>query len=209
MANGRTEPEPEERARPAGEGGGRSNRSLWLWIIGLLLLVVVGVYAWKEIQVGNVRGEAEERRQALVERAGERVDQRTRNLLRLSAQPLGWAVRSEMIRRNLDQVDAYLTDFVQEEGVESAVLAGERDSVLIATDRRFQGARFSDHLPAELLERDETAVEATDDERLRIVVPIMGINQRLGTLVVFYRPEEVRLEDEPEEVRPEEEPSQQ
>lgn len=198
MANRGTESEPGDPARPAGDGRGRSDRSLWVWIIGLLLLVVVGVYAWKEIQLGNVRGEAEERRQTLVERAGERVDERTRGLLRLSAQPLGWAVRSEMIRRNLDQVDAYLTEFVQEEGVESAVLAGERDSVLVATDRRFQGARFSEHFPAELLERDRTAVEEAEDGRLRLIVPILGINRRLGTLVVVYRPEELRLEEAPE-----------
>ncbi len=197
MANEHTEPDPGDRGRPAREGRDRSDRSLWLWIIGLLLLVVVGVYAWKEIQLGDVRGEAEQQRQALVERAGEQVDARTQRLLRLTAQPLGWAVRSEMIRRNLDQVDAYLAEFVQEEGVESAVLAGERDTVLVATDRRFQGARFSEHFPAELLERDQTTVEAADQARLRLVVPIMGINRRLGTLVVIYRPEELRLEEEP------------
>lgn len=195
MANEHSEPDPGDSGRPAAEGRGRSDRSLWLWIIGLLLLVVVGVYAWKEIQLGNVRGEAEQQRQALVERAGEQVDARTQRLLRLTAQPLGWAVRSEMIRRNLDQVDAYLAEFVQEEGVESAVLAGERDTVLVATDRRFQGTRFSEHFPAELLERDQTIVEAADQGRLRLVVPIMGINRRLGTLVVFYRPEELQLEE--------------
>lgn len=187
----------ETPSETRGRGSKGPDRNLWLGIIGVLLLVIIGMYIWREVDVRGVRGEAEERREALVERAELEVDRRTEELLRLSAIPLAWAVRTEMLRRDLGQVDGYLTEFVQERGVEQAVLAGARDTVLVATDRRLQGTRFSQHFPAELLERDQATVEPVEQGRLRVVVPIMGINRRLGTLVVRYRPEELRLEQEP------------
>ncbi len=183
-------------------GGGRgrgSDRGMWLGIIGVLLLAVVAVYAWSQIRVGQARGDAEAERRALVERAERATEARTRELLRLSALPLGWVVRTEMVRRNLDAVDGYLADFVGEPGVEAAVVAGVGDSILVAGDRQWIGRPFSERFPAELLLSDTVAVESGREGLLRVVVPILGTNRRLGTLVVAYRPEELGLGSEPGE----------
>lgn len=171
------------------------DRNLWLGIIGVLLLVAVGVYIWKELEVRSVRGEAEAEREELVERSERAVDQRTRDLLRLSALPLGWTVQTEMTRRNMEAVDRHLGELIREPGVEQVVLGGVRDTVLLATDRLLLGRPFSERFPAELLEREEPTVEAHEENLLRMVIPIMGDLRRLGTLVVVYRPEELRLRD--------------
>lgn len=189
----------DARGPAAGAAGGGAEvpgarrRLPWLGIVAVLVAAIVAIYIWKLVAVSDVRGEMTAVRDSLHARAVRALDDRTQELLRLSAVPLGWAVRSEMLRRNYEQANAFLTEFVQEPGVERVVLGVPRDSILLATDKSLEGARFSSHFPAELLRRTEAEVAAADEGGYRIAVPILGPTRSLGVLVAIYRPERVPL----------------
>lgn len=180
----------EERSSVAGDS---RRRNLWLGVVGALLVAVVAVYVWKLVAVSDVRREARVARDSLHQRALLAIDDRTADLLRLSVVPLGWAIRTEMLRRNYEQADAFLTELVQEPGVEGAVLAVPRDSILLATDRRLEGRRFSSVFSAGLLQLTEPAVTLRDDGTYEVAVPMLGPTRSLGVLVLTYRPPEVDL----------------
>lgn len=203
-------------AGEAGEAGGpgaKRRGSVWRGIVGLLLLVIAGMYAWKLVAVGEARREAEAARDTLQARASRAIDLRMQELLRLSAVPLGWAVRSEILRRNWEQANAFLTELVQEPGVERIVIGGPRDSILLATDKVLEGRAFSSLFPVELLRGTEPSVARLEDGGYRVAVPLLGPTRTLGVLVLSYRPEEIRLvpeapqaparEGSPEETPPE------
>ena len=109
-------------------------------------------------------------------------------MLRLAARPLGWAVRTEMLRSNLSQVDDYIRQFVREPGVRSLILVGKDGRVLLASDRKLETQGAAQLVSKAIREAIDVVVEESGDST-RIGVPIMGFDDRLGVLVVDYAPQ--------------------
>lgn len=187
----------EERGDGEAEGaaparGGRA-RKAWLALVAALLVAIGVLYVWKLVAVSQVRTEMAAQRDSLHARALRALDDRTGELLRLSAAPLGWTMRGEMLRRNYDQANRFLNEFVRESGVERVVIGVPSDSILLATDKRIEGSRFSDHFPGDLLGVTEPRVARADGGAYRVTVPILGPTRTLGVLVLDFRPERVPL----------------
>lgn len=193
-----SETDPGSSAEPAPDPaapGPRRPGGFWIGLLAALLVAIGAVYVWKLVAVSDVRREMAAARDSLYQRSLGALDQRTRDLLRLSVVPLGWAIRSEMLRRDFGRVDAFLTEFVQEEGIRRAVLGGPGDSILVSTDKNLEGQAFSSHFPAGLLRLSEPEVREPEpgDRGYRIAVPILGPTRSLGVLIVDYVPEETPL----------------
>ena len=165
-------------------------------ILGLaiaLVVVAIGMYFWKVAAVGDVekrldavRAEEAQTRAELVERARALDARADAEALKRFSVPLAWAIRRELMASNLDQVDQYLSQLVQTPGFQSAVLADTEDKVVVATDRKHLGAAFSSLYPAPYLQAKEVTVEQGNNGGLRAVIPVMGLSQQLGILVVEY-----------------------
>ncbi len=108
-----------------------------------------------------------------------------RDLLRLSARPLAWSVRAEMLRGNLGQVDDYFRELVRERPVSSLMLVDKDGRVALATNRKLETQPAEPLVSKALLESADVAVEESGTT-LRMAVPVMGFDRRLGTLVVDY-----------------------
>jgi len=109
-------------------------------------------------------------------------------MLRLTARPLAWAVRAEIMRNNLGQVDDYLTDFVREPRVARVLLIGKAGTVELATDRKLLTTPAENVVSRAVLETADVLVEQSKST-VRLAVPIMSFDERLGVLVVDYRVE--------------------
>jgi hypothetical protein len=101
---------------------------------------------------------------------------------------LAWAVRDAMIRNNLDQVDQFFAELVKLPHTERVLLAGTDGRVLVATDRRHKGADAATLLGADALRSAQVSVRTGADGGTLLVIPIMGLNARLGTVLVNNRP---------------------
>ncbi|MFD2512242.1 PDC sensor domain-containing protein [Pontibacter locisalis] len=156
----------------------------------LLLLVVLGVYLYKESQLKEARREAAEERALLLERANERIAENRHYLLEVVAKPFSWALRSALLTGNVEQVNQYLFQFVQEEKFAMVLVADAEGNIISSTDQNFTGSAFADHFDSKYLQTDATTVDDSDPERVIVASPIMGLNSRLGTLLVVYRPDD-------------------
>jgi hypothetical protein len=105
---------------------------------------------------------------------------------------LAWAIRGELIRNNLDQIDQYFSQLVQVERIKLAVLSSQEGKMLVASDKKFQEGEFGQVFPAELLNEAQVSIHPQGEDRL-LVMPIMGLNTRLGTAVLRYTPETLTL----------------
>ncbi|MDD2542559.1 MAG: hypothetical protein PHH28_16185, partial [Desulfuromonadaceae bacterium] len=76
----------------------------YFYVILFLILAVAGMYIGKNMAVSKTRAE-------LTQRAVQVIGENNRSFLRLASIPFVWAVRSEMLRGNLDQVNQYLIQF--------------------------------------------------------------------------------------------------
>lgn len=170
-----------------------------LWVSLLLIVLLVVVFIWSRVSIGAAEARLESERQemtrqfesdraALLARLEDFTARQDDDAQRRFGTALAWAVRGELIRNNLDQVDQFFNEMVRMERVERVVLAAQDGKILLSTDKRWQGGDFSALYPAELLGTPQVSVLPGAEGKKRVVVPVMGLSSRLGTVVMDYTP---------------------
>jgi hypothetical protein len=182
-----------EPTSPIKSSGMDANRKIQLGLVAALVAVAAGMYGWKwaavnavEDKLTQVEAQQVQARTRLIEQAGQLHASRSEEALRQFSVPLGWAIRRELMAGNLDQIDQYFTNLMQIGGFESAVLAQPDGKVVVASDRKRLTQPFSSLYPAQYLQDRAVKIERAADGKLRAIVPILGLNQHLGTMVVEY-----------------------
>ena len=176
-----------------------NTKRLPLWVSLLLALLLVIVFIWSRVSIGAAEARLESERQemtrkfesdraALLARLKDYTVRQDDESQRRFGMALAWAVRGELIRNNLDQVDQFFNEMVRMARVERVVLAGPDGKLLLSSDKRYQGGDFSTLYPAELLATSQVAVLAGAEGKKQVVVPVMGLTARLGTVVMDYAP---------------------
>jgi len=170
-------------------------------VLAALVLAVAGMYVWKvsavkgvQEKIAQLEAENATARNQLAERANQLYMAQTKQALSQFSVPFAWAVRREMMANNLDQVDQYFTDLVKLPGFKSAVLSGPDGKVLVSSDRKNLAVAFDSIYPADYLQASDIKVEQGSSGSLVAVVPIMGLNQHLGTVVLEYTPAQFSLQ---------------
>jgi len=149
--------------------------------------MVAGTYVWKNIALSRTRAH-------LVQQAGQVISEQNRSYLRLAAVPLVWAVRSEMMRGNYDQVNQYLAQFVREPNMKEIVVARTDGRIVAATNKQRDGAPVTDFFPPEVLRTDTITVTSREDGDLMVAAPVMGLSDKLGVLILLASPPKYSLD---------------
>jgi hypothetical protein len=162
-----------------------------LWVV-LLLLVMSVAAAYQGARILTER-ELRSRLATLVQQPDIESVQRYEVLRRQNEElqlvfgtALAWAVRASMMRNNLDQVEQYFEELVKTPSIQLAVLADRNGKVLVSSNRRLHGERFSAHFPARLLSAQEVTLERVGEKERRLTLPIQGFTKRLGTVMLVY-----------------------
>jgi hypothetical protein len=152
-------------------------------LIGCLLLVlaIAGMYLWKNIAVTCVKAQ-------LAEKAGQVIADQNGSLLRLAVVPLVWAVRTEMISGNYAQINQYLSQFVKEKNMKGIVVAKPDGTIVVATNKKLEGAPVASVFPPSVLLEDKTTVTTLENGDIMVVSPVMGLSEKLGVLILLYTP---------------------
>lgn len=92
------------------------------------------------------------------------------------------------MRGNMEQVNEYLNQFVREPNMKELAVAAVDGRIVAATDKRREGAPAADTYPADALKAETVTAAVQKDGDILVVAPIMGLNARLGTLVMIASP---------------------
>ncbi|HEX7366429.1 MAG TPA: hypothetical protein VF273_04995 [Pelobium sp.] len=150
------------------------------WIIILVLLVMgVGVYFFKDYQLNHLKKD-------LSAQADTALLNQNNAMLKMSAKPLVWAVRSEMLRNNLDEINVFNTDLVKEKNVMEVTLLNAVGKIINSTDKKLEGTMAQEPY-LNYLKTDSVKVFALTDSTSRLVAPVMGYQSKLGVLILNYR----------------------
>jgi len=172
-----------------------------LWIGLVLLLLWLITLGWNSASLSRaqaqlekdraaITAQAEADRSALLGQVRSRMTGEADEAQRQFGMALAWAVRGEMIRNNLDQIDQFLGEIVRLPNTERVLLVGSDGKVQVSTDRRHLGAEAATLVTPEVLLLPEVTLRSETDGSKLLVVPVMGLNARLGTLLVSSRPAE-------------------
>jgi len=185
----------EVRTETAPATGMDSQRKIMLILVGILLFVAAAMYGWRVVAVTSLENKlaaAESKqlqaRDQLIEQARQLDARDSEESLRRFSVPVAWVIRRELMAANLDQVDQYFTDLVQRRGFQAALLANPDGKVLVASDRKNLAEPFANLYSAQYLQAGEIKVERGANGNLLAIIPILGLNQQLGTVVLEYTP---------------------
>lgn len=197
--------DPNEFSSPAAQPTWMSRLGrirLPLWAVLLAVAALLAALGWQYVTMHQAEARLAAERQilssqfqadrsALVTELKAKVEANADETKRQFGLALAWAVRGEMIRNNLDQIDQFFTEIIKLPHTERALLADSTGKVRVSTDRRYLGVALSTLVPVEATLPGEVTVRAGPNETKLLVIPIMGLNSRLGTVVVSYRQPDV------------------
>jgi hypothetical protein len=168
-------------------------RNLCFYTTCILIALLVCMFIWKDIAIRNMEKTMEAQRAKLLEKSQQAITSKTRDLLRLTTIPLVWAVRREMINENYGQINEYLNRFVKEPGIKQILVVKSDGTIAVATDKKMEGAPFSSLFPQELIEQNEISISDDGKGNIRVMAPIMGLDAKLGLLIMMYEPEKINI----------------
>lgn len=161
------------------------NKSLLITAV-VAIAIIAGILIWKAIQIKNIRNEEQAKREQLRSEAVQAVMQSHNEHLRLLARPYVWAIRQEMMRGNTNQLHVYANEMIRERNFRNIVIANEKGVIISSTNKRFEGQGFAAVGNSSYLSSDSTIVENINDSVIVMSSPVMGFNNRLGTLMITY-----------------------
>ncbi|MEO9185164.1 MAG: hypothetical protein ABI467_16825 [Kofleriaceae bacterium] len=165
-------------------------RRFHLVVIAVLIVVAVALQAWKMVVVHGLEDDLVAQRTALLAQSRHALETQTTDLLRLSATPLGWAIRSAMLTNASADIDAYMAKLIQSKYVKRVALVDPTGKVIAATDLKLKGQLVGVAFPGTSIDTTEPRVEHLDDVT-RVVVPVMDFTRQIGTLIYDYSDESI------------------
>lgn len=157
------------------------------WIIIIVLIVVgAGLYFYQSYQLSHLKKD-------LTAQADSALVNQNQTMLKMSAKPLVWAIRSEMLRNNLDEINVFNTDLVKEENVVEVTLLNGVGNIINSTDKKLEGTMASEEY-MRFLKTDSVQVFSLSDSTSRLVAPVMGYQSKLGVVILSYKVVKFNLE---------------
>lgn len=148
-----------------------------------LLLVLIILGAWAFIRMNVMKSKFEKQQTMLIENYEHRIDSINGVNLQTTSRVFAWAIRSELIRQNQDQVNQYFLTYIHEPKVlKIAYVDNASSKILISTDKKEEGMQYA----GTEIAKDSTFIQLKDST-FNVITPVMGLNQRLGTLVIDYK----------------------
>lgn len=157
------------------------------WIIILVLIVIgAGLYFYQSYQISSQRKD-------LTAQADSAIVRQNNNMLMMSAKPLVWTLRAEMLRNNLDEINVFTSDLVKEKNVAEITLINAVGKIINSTDKKLEESMAKDNYLG-YLKTDVAKVINLDDSTIRLVAPVMGYQSKLGVVVLTYKVEKFNPE---------------
>lgn len=149
-------------------------------IFGMLIVIIV-LIAYHMITINSLENEFAEKTNTLKKEFILQIDSMRVANLQQTIMVFSWAVRSELNRGNLEEVNQFFLNFVREKDIRMISLINpENSKIILSTDKKNERQIVTDK---QILGVTDLTVMA-DSTQLQFVVPIMGLNAVSGVLVV-------------------------
>lgn len=151
------------------------------WLALSLVAVLIAVLVWFNIKLNKAEKRNEKQKQEGIASYNLMIDSISNANMKLSTRLLSWAVRGELIRNNIEQVDLFFNSFIKENNIKRLDLIDPNTGKIIkSTDKKIEGDFISDRNI--IYQADKGVV--LDTAKAQIISPVMGLDSKIGVLVV-------------------------
>ena len=152
-------------------------------LVFTLLFVIVVISLWAFIKISLIENQYKKDTLKLKSDYENKLDSITAKNLTLTSKVFSWAIRSELTRDNKEQVNQFFLSFIKEHGVSKVQFVNVPDGkVTLSTNKKDEGSIYTNQVA---LMSNET-INFKNDSVLNVVTPVMGLNNKLGVLVIEY-----------------------
>jgi hypothetical protein len=157
-----------------------------LWFIALALFAISnsGIYFYQRHEQSKLREECRKMLDAKAQMAQENSIDRNEEMAINLSRTLVWGIRGEMERGNKETIELFMNRLVQESGLDLIIVQDAQDSIYLSTDKKFENRRVP-YIQGVISQQQ---VLKKDMEEVVVAAPIMGLEQRLGTCLLVYKP---------------------
>lgn len=147
----------------------------------VLTIVLLVVFIWFSYKIRINEKKFNDEKTELITQYESKIDSLQITQLEFATKVFSWSVRSELIRKNTENLNQLLTIFVKESGADLVQLINPEDNmVLLSSDKKFEGNPYTGNLDFEL--KESTVIK--EKNNVKIITPVMGFNDKIGILVV-------------------------
>ena len=148
-----------------------------------LLFIILVISLWAFIKISLIENQTKKDILKLKSDYENKMDSLTAKNLMLTSKVFSWAIRSELTRENKEQVNQFFLSFIKEPGVSKVEFVNALDGrVSLSTNKKDEGSAYTNQVA---LLTNET-INFKNDSVLNVVTPVMGLNNKLGVLVIEY-----------------------
>ena len=159
----------------------------------IVVVLFAALWIWKSVEIKNLKQENEKKETLLRQKAIELLSQSDYKYLKLLAKPYVWAIRTEIMKGNIEAVNLYANDMVKEKSFQTITVVDEKGVVVSSTNKKLEGKPYASIGNAVYLSNDSTVINKVDDTAFEVLSPVMGFNKRIGTLIFNYTPPKADL----------------
>ena len=151
------------------------------WFVFVLIVVIIVLLLWAVIKIQIVENRSVKEKEQLVNLYELRMDSLHLSNMEITSKVFSWAIRSEMTRQNMEQVNQFFSGFVKEPNIIKVQLIDPvTGTVLLSSDKKDEGTTIED--PTIL--QAEKSVRIIGETGDIIINPVMGLDTRIGVLVI-------------------------
>lgn len=147
----------------------------------VLLLTLIVLIIWGAFKINNDKKQFENDKTGLITKYELKIDSLELKSIKFSSKVFSWSVRSELLRKNVENLNQLFTVYVKESNANLVQLVNLEDNALIiSTDKQYEGNKFV--MPANIDLTQQNTVAS--DSKIIIYTPVMGFTNTIGLLIV-------------------------
>ena len=147
-----------------------------------LILVIFIISFWSFIKISLLKNDFNKQKQQITSTYELRLDSLNSERLLLTAKTFSWAIRSELLRDNQEQIDQFFNEFIKNPDIIKLQLINPETFVIeISTDKKDEGETNMSYkfITEQVIKKDSTD--------FLIITPITGLNKKIGVFVMQFK----------------------
>lgn len=148
------------------------------YYVGLILIIII-ISLWAFIKISILNNNFNNEKQEIISTYQIKLDSLNSDRLLLTATTFSWAIRSELLRENKDQINQFFNEFVKNPEIIKLQLINPETSVVeLSTDKKDEGTVNPNFNSIE----DQIVKKGSTE--FYIITPISGLNKKMGIFVM-------------------------
>ncbi|GEM_PF-2476993 len=160
---------------------------LYRLTIYLLITVALVLLVWKIFSESSMRHEHDSAVEDLRETTAQQLETRTLDLVRATGTAAGFAVRQALMEDDITRLRSYADELVRKTSAATVIVTAEDGMVVASSDRNLEGSMVDATFRTLVQSLDAPLFERAGENSYRAIVPLTGLNQRIGILIIMFQ----------------------